>query len=216
LEGRNRIWRAPGRFWGVEDSAWSAKRPIFMRLCPRFSPTMGDNRPVFASQNPRFSDYVMGRRGWLSHQNGIFRALWHGICIPGEGEGGFNAEACPFGSLRATPEPAEGTQRLALSEVEWDAEGRLGEPGFVRQDRGRTTPWQAADGVPPRGRRKQGRLRDPSTPLRSAQGRLRDGGMEAGERGSPWIPHSAFRTPHWEGSALQIALFPTCLFARYG
>ena len=41
----------------------------------------------------------------------------------------------------------------------------------------RTTPWQAADGVPPRGRRKQGRLRDPSIrPDRSglAQGRLRD------------------------------------------
>ena len=62
--GSGGVSRAPGGFRGVEDSAWSAKRPVFTRLWPGFAPEMGDNCPAFASHNPRFSDYVIQRRGW--------------------------------------------------------------------------------------------------------------------------------------------------------
>jgi len=46
--GSGGVSRAPGAFWGVEDSAWSAKRPGFTRLWPGFGPKIGDNRPGFA------------------------------------------------------------------------------------------------------------------------------------------------------------------------
>ena len=88
---RGRVWRAPGRFGGVEDSAWSAKRPGFTRLWPGFGPKMYDHGPGFASQNPRFSDYVIQRRGW----NCRFPAKFGmGFACRGGG-GGFNAAGHP-------------------------------------------------------------------------------------------------------------------------
>ena len=151
--GRNRVSKAPGAFWGVEDSTWSAKRPIFTRLCPRFSPTMGDNRPVFASQNPRFSDYVMGRRGW----NGRFPVKFGTGFAYGlqrrerrdrrgelgkskqrthEGEGGFNAEVCPDGTqnprLGGRKKLAESRKQERVRKSGRPRRSWVGPPGIFR------------------------------------------------------------------------------------
>ena len=147
LEGRNRIWRAPGGFWGVERSVWGEKRPVLTRFFPDLARKWAITAPFLPRKTLVLATMLLSVVDGIG---GFSRSLAWDL----HAGGGFNAEAqSTQRGNRGTTKQRGLYRRGAETCPERSRTGR----------RGRRRIGQAAGDLPkrgtPRGRRKQGRLR---------------------------------------------------------
>jgi len=86
--GRNRVFRAPGAFGGVERSIWGAKRPGLTRVCPDLPRKWAITAPVLPRKHLVLATMLWSAvDGMAVFPRSLARDL-HAGCS-------FNAEACP-------------------------------------------------------------------------------------------------------------------------